>query len=73
MDRAVKVATAFLMAAFLVKPAHSTEITFGVVPQQAAAKLARLWAPAIEEIQKARSGREHRLEPRPIYRHSKNE
>ena len=55
MDRAVKVAAAFLMAAFLVKPAHSTEITFGVVPQQAAAKLARLWAPLLREIE-ARSG-----------------
>ena len=55
MERAVKVAAAFLMAAFLVKPAHSTEITFGVVPQQAAAKLARLWAPLLREIE-GRSG-----------------
>ncbi|KDM93386.1 phosphate/phosphite/phosphonate ABC transporter substrate-binding protein [Photobacterium galatheae] len=46
----MRILIALFLALLVTQPAHTREIIFGIVPQQAASKLARVWTPILTQV-----------------------
>ncbi|GAB6262481.1 phosphate/phosphite/phosphonate ABC transporter substrate-binding protein [Photobacterium sp. R1] len=46
----MRILIALFLAILAAMPAHAREIIFGIVPQQAASKLARVWTPILTQV-----------------------